>query len=209
MPRMIDLYTSTTPNGRKVTIMLEEIGLPYELHHLDLRKGDQHDPKFLAINPNGRIPAIVDRDAPGGPVTVFESGAILIYLADQSGKLLAPSGKERYEAIEWVMFQMSAVGPMFGQFFHFARVAPEKIPYAVERYTKEALRILGVLDGRLAGREYLAGDYSIADVCTYPWIAGALDGIVAEAGGASLPNVAAWRARVGARPAVERGMKIP
>jgi GST-like protein len=206
---MIQLYTSTTPNGRKATIMLEEIGLPYQLHHLDLRKGDQHDPKFLALNPNGRIPAIVDEDAPGGPITVFESGAILIYLADKSGKLLAPSGKERYEAIEWVMFQMSAVGPMFGQFFHFARVAPEQLPYAIERYTKEAQRILGVLDGQLGKHEYLAGAYSIADVCTYPWVAGSIDGIVAAGGGADYPNVRAWLARVGARPAVERGMKIP
>jgi GST-like protein len=206
---MIQLYTSTTPNGRKASIMLEEIGLPYQVHHLDLRKGDQHDPKFLALNPNGRIPAIVDEDAPGGPITVFESGAILLYLADKTGKLLAPSGKERYEAIEWVMFQMSAVGPMFGQFFHFARVAPEQLPYAIERYTKEAQRILGVLDGQLGKHDHLAGAYSIADVCTYPWVAGSIEGITAGGGGADFPNVRAWLARVGARPAVERGMKIP
>jgi GST-like protein len=200
---MIDLYTSTTPNGRKASVMLEEVGLSYELHALTL-KGDQRTPEFLAINPNGRIPAIVDRDA---GVTVFESGAILIYLAEKTGKLLAPSGQARYEALEWVMFQMSAVGPMFGQFYHFTRAAPDKLPYAIDRYTNEAQRILGVLDGRLAGREHLAGAYSIADVCTYPWVAGVID--LVEPDTAKLPHVRAWVARVGERPAVQKGMKIP
>jgi GSH-dependent disulfide-bond oxidoreductase len=203
---MIDLYTGPTPNGRKASVMLEELALPYTLHALDLKKDEQKTPAFLAINPNGRIPAIVDHDAAGGPITVFESGAILIYLAEKTGKLLAPSGKARYDALEWVMFQMSAVGPMFGQYFHFATVAPEKLPYAIERYLKESLRILGVLDGRLEGREHLAGEYSIADVCTYPWVAGVFDRFE---GAASLTHVRAWLDRVGARPAVQKGMKIP
>jgi GSH-dependent disulfide-bond oxidoreductase len=200
---MIDLYTSTTPNGRKASIMLEELALPYTVHALDLRKDDQRRPEFLALNPNGKIPAIVDHDAEGGPFAVFESAAILIYLAEKTGKLLAPSGVARYVALEWIMFQMSAVGPMFGQYFHFASVAPEKLPYAIERYTKESLRILGVLDGRLAGGEHLAGEYSIADVCTYPWVAAVIDRFE------GLANVRAWVERVGARPAVQRGMKIP
>jgi GST-like protein len=201
---MIDLYTSTTPNGRKASIMLEEIGVPYTVHALDLRKGEQKATEFLAKNPNGKIPTIVDQD---GPVTVFESGAILIYLAEKTGKLLPASGQARYEALEWVMFQMSTVGPVFGPWFHFAKEAPEKLPYAIERYHKEALRVLGVLDGRLAGREYLAGDYSIADVCTYSWLALALDAF--DESRAAFANIRAWLARVGARPAVLKGMKIP
>jgi GST-like protein len=201
---MIDLYTSTTPNGRKASIMLEEVGLHYTVHALDLRKGEQKAADFLARNPNGKIPTIVDHD---GPVTVFESGAILIYLAEKTGKLLAPSGQARYEALEWVMFQMSTVGPVFGPWFHFAKEAPEKLPYAIARYEKEALRILGVLDGRLAGREYLAGDYSIADVCMYSWLAFGLDAL--DESHAGFSHVRAWLARVGARPAVEKGMKIP
>jgi GST-like protein len=203
---MIDLYTWTTPNGRKASILLEELELPYTLHAIDLKAGDQHRPEFLAINPNGKIPAIVDNDAPGGPITVFESGAIAIYLADKTGKLLAPSGPARYEALEWLMFQMSAVGPMFGQFFHFAVVATEKLPYAIDRYTKESLRVLGVLDGRLTGRPFLAGEYSIADVCTYPWVAGSVERFEEAA---KLTHVKAWLDRVGARPAVQRGMKVP
>ena len=202
---MIDLYTAATPNGRKASIMLEELGLPYTLHALDLKKGDQHQAAFLALNPNGRIPAIVDHDGAGGPVTVFESGAILIYLAEKTGKLLAASGQDRYTALEWVMFQMSAVGPMFGQWFHFALAHSEKIPYAIERYQKESLRILGVLDARLATHEHLAGAYSIADVCTYAWV----DGVIERLGDPGFPHVRAWLARVGARPAVQRGMKVP
>jgi GSH-dependent disulfide-bond oxidoreductase len=201
---MIDLYTFSTPNGHKASIMLEEVGLPYTVHVVDLRAGEQKAAEFLAKNPNGKIPTIVDRD---GPVTVFESGAILIYLAEKTGKLLAASGQARYEALEWVMFQVSTIGPVFGPYFHFAKEAPEKLPYAIERYRKEALRVLGVLDGRLAGRAYLAGDYSIADVCTYSWVAIALDGF--DDSKAAFANVRAWLARVGARPAVEKGMKIP
>ncbi len=206
---MIDLYTAATPNGRKAVIMLEEIGLPYTLHALDLKKEEQHRPEYLAVNPNGKIPAIVDHDAagaPGGKLAVFESGAILLYLADKTGKLLAPSGPARYEALEWVMFQMSAVGPMFGQYNHFATAAPEKIPYAIERYAKESTRLLGVLDRRLADHDYLAGDYSIADVCTYAWVHGVVDRLDDTAG---LTRVRAWLARVGARPAVQKGMTIP
>jgi GST-like protein len=203
---MIDLYTFGTPNGRKASIMLEEVGLPYELHTVDIRKGDQHKPEYLAVNPNGKIPAIVDRDAAGGPLTVFESGAIVIYLAEKTGKLLAPSGKARYEAIEWVMFQMGGVGPMFGQYNHFATAAPEKIPYAIDRYAKESTRLLGVLDRRLADHDYLAGDYSIADVCTYAWVMAALERIP---GAADHAHVKAWADRVGARPAVQKGMKVP
>jgi GSH-dependent disulfide-bond oxidoreductase len=206
---MIDLYTAATPNGRKAVIMLEELGLPYTLHALDLRAEDQRKPEYLAINPNGRIPAIVDHEAAGidgGKLAVFESGAILIYLAEKTGKLLAPSGQARYEALEWVMFQMSAVGPMFGQFFHFNNASLEKVPYAIERYRKESLRIMAVLEGRLTGHEYLAGEYSIADVCTYAWVAGIVDRLEGTAG---LVHVRAWLARVGARPAVEKAMKIP
>jgi GSH-dependent disulfide-bond oxidoreductase len=203
---MFDLYTFGTPNGHKASIMLEELGLPYELHVVDIRKGDQHTPEFLAVNPNGKIPAIVDHDAAGGPLAVFESGAILIYLAEKTGKLLAPAGKARYEALEWVMFQMGGVGPMFGQYNHFASAAPEKLPYAIERYAKESLRLLAVLDGRLADHDYLAGDYSIADVCTYPWVAAVLERIP---GAADQAHVKAWVDRVGARPAVQKGMKIP
>lgn len=203
---MIDLYTFGTPNGKKASIMLEEVGLPYETHVVDIRNGDQHKPEFLAINPNGRIPAIVDRDAEGGPFPVFESGAILIYLADKTKKLLAPSGRARYEAIEWLMFQMGGVGPMLGQYGHFALFAPEKIPYAIDRYAKESERLLGVLDRRLADHPHLAGEYSIADVCTYPWIAGMLERLPKKP---DVPHVSAWLDRVGARPAVQKGMSIP
>jgi len=203
---MIDLYTFGTPNGKKATIMLEEVGLPYELHVVDIRKGDQHKPEFLAVNPNGKIPAIVDRDAEGGPLAVFESAAILIYLAEKTGKLLTAHGRARYEALEWVMFQMGGVGPMFGQLGHFTMAAPEKIPYAIERYTKESLRLMGVLDGRLRDHAYLAGDYSIADVCTYPWVAGMKERMP---GAGDFAHVDAWLSRVGGRPAVQKGMSLP
>jgi GST-like protein len=203
---MIDLYTFGTPNGKKASIMLEEVGLSYNVHVVDIRKGDQHKPEYLAVNPNGKIPAIVDRDVDAGPISVFESGAILIYLAEKTGKLLAPSGKARYEALEWVMFQMGGVGPMFGQYNHFATAAPEQIPYAVERYQKESMRLLGVLDTRLASHAFLAGEYSIADVCTYPWIA-AMQSRLPAAG--DFGHVHAWAERVGARPAVQKGMSLP
>ena len=204
---MIDLYTWTTPNGRKVSIMLEEVGLAYAAHPVDISKGEQFTPDFLAVNPNGKIPAIVDQEGPGGaPVTIFESGAIHIYLAEKSGKLLAADPRRRIETLQWLMFQMAGVGPMFGQRHHFYRTAPEPVPYALTRYTKETHRLYGVLDRRLAGLEYLAGEYSIADIATYPWVARwewhDLDW-------ASFPNVARWFKAIGARLAVQKGMQVP
>jgi GST-like protein len=208
---MIDLYTWTTPNGRKVSIMLEECGLDYAVHPVDLDKGEQFDPAFLRISPNNRIPAILDRDAEEGPLTLFESGAILIYLAEKTGKFLAPRGEQRARALEWLMWQMGGVGPMFGQLNHFMNRAPEKIPYAMERYLSEAARLLRVLDKRLGEAEFLGGDYSVADIITYPWVAPALDlvalakpEIVGEAA-----NARRWLKAVGARPAVQRGMAVP
>jgi GST-like protein len=205
---MIDLYTWSTPNGRKVSIMLEEIALQYFVHPIDISKNQQFTPDFIAINPNSKIPAIVDTDGPGGrPLAIFESGAILIYLAEKTGKLLPAAPAARIETLEWLMFQMAGVGPMFGQRHHFYRAAPEKVPYALERYTKETHRLYGVLDQRLAAHEYLAGDaYSIADIATYPWVARwewhDLDW-------AKFPNVERWFKALGARPAVQRGMAVP
>jgi GST-like protein len=205
---MIDLYTFTTPNGRKASIALEELGLPYKVHVVDIMKGDQFKPEYLAINPNNKIPAIVDHEGPGGkPLTVFESGAILLYLAEKTGKLLPADPRGRSEAVQWLMFQMSAVGPMLGQLGHFKRFAKEQIPYAIERYTKESERILAVMDKHLAQHEFLAPKYSVADVATYPWLAGATQ-FYPEL----LPPVAhvrRWLDTVGARPAVQRGMKVP
>jgi GST-like protein len=207
---MIDLYTWTTPNGRKASIMLEECGLDYAVHSVNISKNEQFAPAFLKISPNNRIPAIVDNDAEGGPLSVFESGAILIYLAEKTGKFLAPKGRQRAAALEWLMWQMAGVGPMFGQLFHFMN-APEKIPYAIERYTNEAARLVGILERRLGEAAYLGGDYSIADIITYPWIAPAFETIakakpdvVGEG-----TNTRRWLAAVGARPAVQRGMAVP
>jgi GST-like protein len=200
---MIDLYTFTTPNGRKASIMLEEVELPYNVHTIDITKGDQFTPEFVAINPNSKIPAIVDQDT---GITVFESGAILIYLAEKTGKLLPTATKERFQVLSWLMLQMGSVGPMLGQLNHFKRFAPEKIPYAVERYQKETLRLYSVLDKQLAEREFLCGDYSIADIATYPWIA------IHEMQGLTLddhPNLKRWVETVQQRPAVERGMAVP
>ena len=208
---MIDLYTWSTPNGRKVSIMLEEVGLPYRVHAVNLRDGQQHSEHFRAINPNERIPAIVDQDADGGPLTVFESGAILIYLAEKTGRLLPQETRARTRALQWLMFQMSGIGPMLGQAGHFANQAAEKIPYAIKRYTDESLRLMAVLDRRLADREYLAGEYSIADVASYPWVIAAwplFKSMPPELAG-PLDHVDAWLARIGARPAVQRGMKVP
>jgi GST-like protein len=170
---MIDLYTWSTPNGRKISIMLEEVGLPYRVHRIDISKNEQFTPEFIAINPNSKIPAIVDPEGPGGKaLPIFESGAILIYLAEKTGKLLPVEPRARIETLEWLMFQMAGVGPMFGQRHHFYRAAPEPVPYALQRYTTETHRIYGVLDKRLAASEYLAGGaYSIADIATYPWVA--------------------------------------
>ena len=167
---MIDAYVYTTPNGFKALIGLEELALPYELHWVDITKGAQMTPEYLAINPNNKIPAIVDRDGPHGkPVTVFESGAVLVYLAEKAGKLLAKSGAERYAALEWVFFNAGGTGPMLGQLGYFSKFAPEKVPAAIERFTKEAHRLFGVLDKRLAQVPYLAGEFSIADIMNMTW----------------------------------------
>jgi GSH-dependent disulfide-bond oxidoreductase len=205
---MIDLYTWTTPNGRKVSIMLEECGLPYAVHPVDIRAGEQFRPDFLAICPNGKIPSIVDRDA---GVSVFESGAILIHLAEKTGQLLPARNPARAKTLEWLMWQMANVGPMLGQANHFASVAPEKIPYAIERYISEAARLVKVMDDRLAKAPFLAGEYSIADVATYPWInAGfplirsAKPDVVGDGA-----HVARWLASIAARPAVAKGMAVP
>jgi GST-like protein len=204
---VIDLYTWTTPNGRKASVMLEEVALPYRVHKVDISKGDQHRPEFLAVNPNGRIPAIVDQEGPGGrPLRVFESGAILIYLAEKTGLLLASEPRQRAETLAWLMFQMGGVGPMFGQAHHFLRAAPEPVPYGIERYTKETRRLYGVLDKRLAEESFLGGTYSIADIATYPWVA-RHEWHKVDLG--EFPNVARWYAAIGARPAVARGMSVP
>jgi len=204
---MIDLYTWTTPNGRKASIMLEETGLPYRVHPIDISKGDQFKPEFVAINPNSKIPAIVDEEGPDGrPINVFESGAILIWLAEKTDKFLGADKRRRIEAIEWLMFQMGGVGPMFGQAHHFRKFAPEPVPYAIERYSKEAQRLYGVLDKRLGELEYLAGDYSIADMATYPWVARhEWQGVDL----AAFANVKRWYDAIGTRPAVQRGMAVP
>ena len=168
---MIDLFFWTTPNGYKVTIMLAEVGLPYRVVPIDITAGDQFKPEFLAISPNNKIPAIVDDDGPDAePIAVFESGAILLYLAEKTGRFLPSSARARMEVIQWLMFQMGGVGPMLGQAHHFRRYAPEQIAYAVDRYTNEAARLYRVIDRRLADHEYLAGEYSIADIATFPWI---------------------------------------
>jgi GST-like protein len=204
---MIDLYTWTTPNGRKASIMLEEVGLPYRVHAIDISKGDQFKPEFVAINPNSKIPAIVDEEGPDGrPIPVFESGAILIYLAEKTGRFLPKEPRQRTLAIEWLMFQMGGVGPMFGQAHHFRRFAPEQIPYAIERYTKETARLYGVLDRRLGEAEYLAGEYGIADMATYPWVARhEWQGVTLD----EFKNVRRWFDAISARPAVQRGMQVP
>lgn len=200
---MIDLYTFATPNGRKVSIVLEELGLPYNAHKIDIRKGEQFSPEFVAINPNSKIPAIIDRET---DITVFESGAILMYLAEKTGQLLPSDPKGRFEVIEWLMFQMASVGPMFGQLTYFKRFASEEVPYAIERYTKETLRLYDVLDRQLADREFICGSYSIADIATYPWVA------IYKFQGLTLddrPNLKRWVETVAQRPAVLRGMKVP
>lgn len=205
---MITLYTWRTPNGRKVSIALEELGLAYEVKPVDISRDEQFAPDFLALNPNNKIPVIVDDEGPDGkPITLIESGAILLYLAGKTGKLLPGDLRARLEAMQWLMFQMGSVGPMLGQAHHFLRFAPEVIPYAIERYSKEAARIYGVLDTRLADRPWLAGDeYSIADIATYPWIARHdWQGMDLK----RFPAVRDWYERIGARPAVQRGMEVP
>jgi len=204
---MIDLYTWSTPNGRKISIMLEEVGLEYAVHPIDIIKGQQFEPEFLAISPNNKIPAIVDPDGPGGePLSLFESGAILIYLANKTGQLFPSEERARYRTLEWLMFQMGGVGPFFGQAHHFRRFAPEQVPYAIKRYTDEARRIYGVLDKRLGEVEYLAGDYTIADIATFPWTARhEWQGVELD----EFANVKRWYDAIAARPAVARGMDVP
>jgi len=203
---MIQLYTWGTPNGKKVSIMLEEIELPYEVHPINIGQGDQFKPEYLAINPNNKIPSIIDTDGPGGkPLTLFESGAILMYLAEKSGKLSPTDMRQRYTVIQWLMFQMGGVGPMFGQANYFFRLE-EKVPYAIERYHKEALRLYGVLEKALGQNEYLAGKYSIADIATYPWVwRHEMHHVKLE----EFPNVKGWYDKISERPAVKRGMEIP
>ncbi len=204
---MLDLYTWTTPNGRKVSIMLEETGLSYRVHAINIGKNDQFTPEFVALSPNSKIPALVDPDGPDGkPYGVMESGAILLYLADKTGTLLPKSARSKYDALQWLMFQMGGVGPMFGQVHHFLRAAKEPVPYAIARYTKEKDRLYGVLDARLAAHEYLADEYSIADIATYPWIA---RHEWHQTNLADFPHVKRWFDAISARPAVQRGMKVP
>ncbi|HEX2116832.1 MAG TPA: glutathione binding-like protein [Alphaproteobacteria bacterium] len=204
----IDLYTWGTPNGRKVSVMLEECGLPYSVHKIDITKNDQFTPAFIAINPNSKIPAIVDPEGPKGrKLTLFESGAILIYLAEKTGKFLTKDAYDRYIVVQWLMFQMGGVGPMFGQAHHFMRAAKEQIPYGIERYGNEAKRLYGVMDKRLGEAKFLAGDdYSIADIATYPWVARHEWHRVALE---DFPNVKRWYDVIGKRPAVVRGMAVP
>jgi GST-like protein len=204
---MLELYTWTTPNGRKASIMLEELGLPYRVHPINIGQGDQFKLEYVAICPNSKIPALVDPDGPDGkPYAMMESGAILIYLADKTGKLLPKSDRGKYDALQWLMFQMGGVGPIFGQVHHFLRAAKEPVPYAIARYSKEKDRLYGVLDQRLGEVEYLAGAYSIADIATYPWVARYE---WHKTNLADFPNVKRWFDAISARPAVQRGMKVP
>lgn len=204
---MIDVYSWPTPNGHKVHIMLEECGLRYNVHAVDIGQGDQFKPEFLKISPNNKIPAIVDQEGPDGkPISLFESGAILIYLAEKTGKFLPKEPRPRYSALQWLMFQMGSIGPMFGQAHHFRNYAPDKITYAIDRYTSEAGRLYGVMDRRLGEAKFLAGNaYTIADIAIWPWTRSYknqgqdLD---------DFPNVKRWFQAIEARPAVERGVQV-
>lgn len=211
MTRPIELHFWPTPNGFKVAIALEEMGLPYEIHLVNIGKGEQFRPEFLAISPNNRMPAIVDPDGPGGePISVFESGAILQYLARKSGRFYGADERNRVEVEEWLMWQMGGLGPMAGQAHHFLRYAPtmdppQVLPYAQDRYRNEVGRLYGVLDKRLAGRDYVAGDYSIADMAIWPWARGWEN---QQQDIAAFPNMAAWLERIGARPAVQVAVEL-
>lgn len=203
---MIDLYTAATPTGRKISIALEELGLDYRVRKVDLAKGEQFAPDFLKISPNNKIPAIVDPKGPdGAPLALFESGAILTYLADKAGALLPRDPRGRAVTNQWLMFQMAGIGPMLGQNYHFRKAAPEKLPYAIDRYVKETRRLYGVLDRRLGEAPYIAGDYSIADIAVFPWVTGNWQGVARE----DFPNLARWHDAVAERPAVQRGMRVP
>jgi GST-like protein len=201
---MIDLYTAATPNGHKISIALEELGLPYTVHALDLYRLEQRRPEFLKISPNGRIPAIVDRDA--GDFPVFESGAILVYLAEKTGRLMPADQKGRSVVMQWLMFQMGGIGPMMGQVNVFFRYLSEKIQPAIDRYQAEVRRLFEVLDTRLAVHEFLAGDYSIADIANWAWVrTHRWSGLEID----DLPNLQRWKRRLAARPAVQRGIDVP
>jgi GSH-dependent disulfide-bond oxidoreductase len=200
---VIDLYTWTTPNGRKVSIALEELELPYEVHAININNEEQFAPEFLKISPNNRIPAIVDRD---NGLSLMESGAILIYLADKTGKLLPKNGDARYRVIEWLMWQMGGLGPMLGQTHHFVKYNPGKAPYAEQRYFNEAKRLYGVLDRRLEGRDFVAGDYSIADIAIWPWVSRFQWQTIDLR---QFPNVTRWYESIAKRPAVQRGYQVP
>ena len=205
---MYDLYTWTTPNGRKISIMLEECGLPYNAHPINIGRNEQFAPDFLRISPNNKIPALVDGDGPDGkPYSLFESGAILLYLSEKTGRFLPKDAGKRFLAIQWLMFQMGGLGPMLGQTHHFRRAAPEPVPYAIKRYTDETARLYGVLDKRLGEAPYVAGDdYTIADIASYPWIsrhewhAQKLE---------DFANVKRWYDNISTRPAVQKGMAVP
>lgn len=202
---MLDLYSWTTPNGDKIHIMLEETGLEYRAIPVNIGAGEQHTDSFKALNRNGKIPALVDPEGPEGPVTLAESGAILIYLAEKSGRFLPRETQARFTVLQWLMFQMSAIGPMLGQLYHF-KSHSEQIPYAIDRYTNEVARILGVVEAQLGATKYLAGDdYSIADIASYPWLRVAKQLGVDLAGS---PRLAAWLDLVGDRPAVQRGLAV-
>jgi GST-like protein len=203
---MIDLYFWPTPNGQKISIMLEETGLPYRVRPVNILRGEQFRRPFLALNPNNKIPVIVDHDGPGRrPITLFESGAILQYLGEKTGRLLPRQPRARWETLQWLNFQVAGIGPMFGQCGHFLGYAPRKIPYAIERYRNETLRLYGVMDRRLAKEEFLAGRYSIADVATWPWVAVRwLHRIDID----EFPQVKRWFEAIGRRPAVQRGMAV-
>jgi len=204
---MIDVYSWATPNGHKVHIMLEECGLPYAAHAVDISAGEQFSPDFLAISPNNRIPAITDPDGPDGePISLFESGAILLYLAGKTGRFLPRSTRGKYQALQWLMFQMASVGPMLGQTHHFRAYAPEKVEYAINRFSNEARRLYGVMDKQLATNDYIAGrEYTIADMAVWPWLRSyEKQGIdIGE-----FPNVKAWFEAIGNRPAVQRGITV-
>lgn len=200
---MIDLYTWTTPNGRKVSIALEEMGLPYTVHSIDIGKNEQFAPDFLKISPNNRIPAIVDRET---NYSLFESGAILIYLAEKTGKLMPKDVPSRYRVVEWLMWQMGGLGPMLGQAHHFLHFNKGKAPYAEERYATEAKRLYRVLNTQLEGRDFVAGDYSIADIAIWPWVSRyEWQGIAMD----EYPNVKRWYLAIAARPGVQKGYQMP
>jgi len=208
---LIDFYTWTTPNGRKISVMLEECGLEYITHAVNLQKEEQFKPEFLAIAPNNKIPAIVDHDVPGGPVSIFESGAILLHLAEKSGKFLPANGTERAKVLEWLFWQMGGIGPIMGQAGHFTTQASEQVPYAIDRFISESARLIKVLDTQLGKTEFMAGDYSIADMATYPWVILGFDliksakpDVIGEG-----ENVARWIKTIGERAAVIKGMAVP